>query len=75
MYNLYTKKENQGKITLEKRRDQLLDIEIQTPPNSQAKNSNVILQETLLLSKNQNQASARERAKRMRRNEEEEAYL
>ena len=68
-------KKNQGKITPEERRDQLLDSEIQTPPNSQAKNSNVILQETLLLSKNQNQASARERAKRMRKNEEEEAYL
>ena len=39
------------------------------------KYSNVILQETHLLSKNQNQENAREREKRMRKNEENESYL
>lgn len=58
-----------------KRRDPIFDSKIQAPTSKQAKQSNANLQETLLLSKQPKPSNVRERAKRMRKNEEEKDYL
>ena len=74
MYNLYTRRTKE-RSHLKREEINFLIAKSKLHQTDKPKYSNVILQETLLLSKNQNQASARERTKRMRRNEEEEAYL
>ena len=58
-----------------KRRDPTFDSEIQAPTNKQAKPPTKTCKKHSCSPNNQNQANARERAKRMRRNEEGEAYL
>ena len=65
-----------GKITPGREEIQLQNSEIQAPTNKQAKHSNANLQETLLLSEQPKPSKCkRERAKRIKRNEEGEAYL
>ena len=68
-------KKKNGKITPGRERDPTFDSVIQAPTNKQAKLQRKPARSTLALQTDITQANAEERAKRMRRNEEEEAYL